>query len=132
MSQNIADQSSFAGVASLLPFPARLQEVLIEAVMSAEPQRATDIWYEDESNKTVFVMRHGLNWQLNETASMLWERLDGPAKGIVEGLCEEYPSADRDEVRFSVAEFLLNAESHGLIELFPDYPADESETAEKE
>ncbi len=136
MTQNMAAQPSLAGnpgagtcvpspagVASLLPFTPRLQEAIITAVMTAVPQRGTDIWYKDKASGAVFVMRHGVQWQLNETGSVLWERLGHPVKAMVEELCKQYSTTDPDEIRFHVVEFLLNADSHGLVELFPELPA---------
>ena len=109
-----------AGVASLLPFPPKLQEAIIASVLEAEPQRATDIWYKDSGTGAIFVLRHGIQWQLNETASSIWEHLGKSVESIVDDLHELSPSTDLEEMRFQVVEFLLNADSQSLIELFPE------------
>lgn len=114
--------SAMHGVASLTLFPSELQQVIKAAVLKAIPQRATDIWYQDKVTGNVFVMRHSLQWQLNETASFLWLLLnDGRSvETIVGELCKKYPDDDSQEIEFMTVEFLLHASSHGLIDFSPE------------
>ena len=104
-------------IASLAPFSPMLQEAIVHAVLEAKCERASDIWYEDEATKGVVVMRHGIHWQLNETASALWLRLGKRVGEIVDELCQEYPGTDLQEIRFLMVEFLLNSTSYGLVDL---------------
>jgi hypothetical protein len=106
-----------SSIASLAPFPPMLQEAIVNAVLGANCEKATDIWYEDEATKCVLVMRHGVHWQLNQTASALWLRLGKRGGEIADELCQEYPGTDPQEIRFLTVEFLLNATSNGLVEL---------------
>lgn len=107
-------------VASLLPFPAKLQQVIIGAVLETTPQRATDIWQENESTGETCVMRHGMHWQLNATAAMLWARMGECMADVVKDFCAKFPDSDAEEIKFWAVEFLLNASSSGLVELFPE------------
>lgn len=106
--------------ASLLSFPPKLQEVVSKAILKAKPQRATDIWYEDKTTGKVLVMRQGFEWQLNETASELWLRAGEQVQDVVQDLCKKSPDSDPHEIQLLVAEFLLQASSYGLLELFPE------------
>ena len=108
------------GTASLAPFPPRLQDVIIGAVLEARPERATDIWHEDKQTDTIFVMRYRFQWHFNKTASLLWKRLGPTLKEILEELQKEYPESDPKEIRFLTVEFLLHAASYGLVQLYPD------------
>lgn len=108
------------GVASLMLLPNKLQEIVIEAVLKTKPARCTDIWYEDKTSGTVFVMRLGMQWHLNETASYLWLSIGEQTETIVNKFCEKYGNEDEKDIAASVVEFLLNAHSFGLIELYPE------------
>ena len=110
-----------SAVASLIPFPAPVQEAIQGAVLAAKPERATDIWYEDKTTGDVHVMGHGMQWQLNDTASVVWKLLDGrEVKAIVEELGKKFPKHEGAEVVSTTVEFLLQAHSSGLVELFPE------------
>lgn len=109
-------------LASLLPFPPQLQQMLTEQVLKTRPQRATDIWYLDKATGSVVVMRQGMQWQLNQTASTIWQRLGEPISGIVADFISADPETEPGDIRFTVVEFLLNAYSNGLIDLFPEEP----------
>ena len=113
--------------ASLLPFPTQLQEVVSKAILKAKPQRATDIWYEDKVTGRVLVMRHGFEWRLNETASELWLRAGDQVQDVVQDLCKKWPDCSPDEIKLLVAEFLLQAHSYGLLELYPEREVKRSE-----
>lgn len=111
-----------AGVASLVSLPPKLQETVIASVLDARPQRTTDIWYQDKETSNVVVMRHGMQWQFNETASALWQRLGERVGDVLEEFYQQSPETDRQAIRFQVIEFLLHASSHGLIDLYPESP----------
>jgi hypothetical protein len=108
--------------ASLAPFPAPIQRAIVGSVCSAMPSRATDIWYQDKTTGDVHVMRAGMQWHLNSTASAVWQLLDG--RSAVEAIAAElkarYPDQSPDEVAGAVVEFLLNAHSSGLVDLYPE------------
>ena len=114
--------SAAPDIASLSAFPPQLQEVIKAAVLKTIPHRDTDIFTLDPATGTFLVMRHSLQWQLNETASEVWLRLENPAKVemIVEELCQKYPADNPQEIESVTVEFLLFASSLGLIDLFPD------------
>ena len=112
---------SASAVASLIPFPSPIQDAIKATVLSAKPGRATDIWYEDKTTGDVHVMGHAMQWHLNGTGSMVWKLLDGrEVKGIVEELRKKFSKHDAAEVTHTTVEFLLQAHSSGLIELYPE------------
>lgn len=106
-------------VASLTAFPPELQQVIADAVLKCKPRVATDIWYHDEDRGSVFVLRSGMQWELNPTATLIWLELEGGPKKMLEQLQRSYPDTDKQELRLSCAEFLLNAHSWGIIDLYP-------------
>lgn len=97
-------------------FPEALQPLVIDALMQAVPTPATDIWYEDEESQTVVVMRHGMQWQLNNSAAALWLCLGKPLRDIVSEMSEIFPDADQKEVAFWSMAFLLEAARNGLVD----------------
>ena len=113
--------SAPAGDALLGALPAELQKLLIDRVLDCWPQPATDIWYQDESTGTVFVLRRGVHWELNNTAAAIRLGLGKEVSKVVEDLVAQFPDADPGEIRFSCIEFLLQASARGLIELFPPH-----------
>jgi hypothetical protein len=101
-----------------------LRKAVLEELLQARPQRATDIHYEDSGR--VFVMRSGVQFVLTAPASLVWGRLGEPTVSeILAEIAGEVEGADPEELRSAVAEFLLAAERSGLVVL---YPAEASRT----
>lgn len=97
-------------------FPPALQKKIVDELLKQECERATDIWYHDETTKTVWVMRHNIHWQLNETASVIWTRLgEASVADLLGKMHEHFAGADAEEVRCHFAEFLLQAYNNGLV-----------------
>ncbi len=98
----------------------------MQTVLEAKCERATDIWYDDEANKSLVVMRLGVQWQLNETARALWLRLGKRVGEIVDELSKEYPGTDSQQIKYLTVEFVLNATSHGIVDLVSEPPGEKA------
>ena len=96
--------------------PEGLQPLIVEALMPAVPTPATDIWCEDEQSQSVIVMRHGMQWRLNNSASALWLNLGQPVEDIVSQMSETFPDVEREEIAFWSVAFLLEAAQNGLVD----------------
>ncbi|AOY57251.1 MULTISPECIES: PqqD family protein [Desulfococcus] len=108
--------------ASLAPFPPYLQAAIIKAVGICKPRPATDIWYQDRGTGSVYVIRHGIQWQFNKTASFIWMKLGNgvTVKEIVEQLCREYTEDNAEDIEFQTVEFVLHALSYGVLDIAED------------
>lgn len=99
--------------------PAKLQEVVIHAVMNTRCERATDIWFQQPGNAVV-VLRSGIQWFLNESASTMWLRMDASVRELVEQWEEDTSEDQQREMRARVVDFLLAMAANGLVTLFPE------------
>jgi len=97
--------------------PQKLQDVLVRAMLNMRCDRASDIWYEDQTTHTVTVLRGGRQWFLNPTASTIWMRCGERVSTIASELAAQHPSDDSKQIEVYVADFLLEASSWGLLTL---------------
>lgn len=112
--------SPLSGVGLLSHFTPRLQKMIVDEILNQKCERATDIWYSDEATSCVWVMRNNMHWQLNVTASVLWQQLgDTSVKDLLNRMLDEFEGTDIEEARIQVVEFLLQAKNNGLITI-PD------------
>jgi hypothetical protein len=103
-------------VIATLPEP--LQKLLIDAIMAAKPERATDIFYEDE--RSVYVMRQGVQFRLTPPESYIWTELGkGTTSDIIDRVAKRM-NIERDRAFDAVAvNFLLGSEHAQIVTLFP-------------
>jgi len=98
--------------------PEQLQRVVADAIMSAHPERATDIFYEDSSN--VFVMRQGQQYQLRPPESYIWLELGtGTTSEIIDRVAARMNTERSPALENIVLTFLMSGEQSGLLNLFP-------------
>jgi hypothetical protein len=103
---------------SLTGLPDPLKAVVIGEVLKTSPRRSTDLWYEDGYGR-LFVLRGGIQWELNATGAFVWKELEEGAQSVLDSLIAEHPDDDEDEIKTAVVEFLLQADYFGLLELYP-------------
>jgi hypothetical protein len=97
-----------------------LQEIVIDAVLNTRCERATDIWYQQEPGNTVAVLRGGMQWFLNESASAMWMRMDAPVRELIGEWLAGASEEGKREIVSLVVDFLLLAAANGLVTLFPE------------
>ena len=108
-----------AGGGGVLGLPEKLGRAALEALGRLSPQRATDIFYEDDDK--VFVMRDGIQYSLTPPASTVWRALGKRVlSDIVEEAATQLGAKDQNQLWFAVGEFLLAASHHGLVILDPE------------
>jgi len=102
-----------------LGLPAKVRRVVLDALCGMSPQRATDIFYEDDDK--VFVMREGVQYYLSPPASTVWKLLGKRTLGdIVEEAAKRLEAKDRDQLLLAICEFVLAANQRGLVILDPE------------
>ncbi len=98
--------------------PRELQRLITDSIMEARPERATDIFFEDD--QTVYIMRQGQQFQLRPPDSYIWKELgSGTTTEIVHRIAEKTQSEPNEHMQHQVIHFLLAAEEARLIVLFP-------------
>jgi hypothetical protein len=98
--------------------PAELRKVMIDTLMATSPQRATDIFYEDD--QTVYIMRQGQQYQLKVPDSMFWAELGNGTASEMLGRVAEKMGRERDEaMEMAFVNFLLAGEQVALLSLYP-------------
>jgi hypothetical protein len=108
-----------AGLGGLMGLPEKLQRAALEALSKFSPQRATDIFYEDDDR--VFVMREGLQYQLTPPASTVWNLLGKRVlNDVVDEVAKKLKVKHRDHLLLEIGEFLLAASGQGLVVLDPE------------
>lgn len=105
----------------LAVFSEDIQNAIINIVIGKIYARSTDIWYYDENTDTVVVMRQGMQWFLNNSASVLWQSLGNPTKMIIDKLTDTFESDESLITKYCV-DFLLQAEKAGLVEEITETP----------
>ena len=88
--------------------------------MNARCERETDIWYEQRPGKCVVVLRNGVQWYLNETATAIWMRTDVPVRDLIKEWAHGASEEKKREIAMQVADFLLMAASNCLVTLVPE------------
>lgn len=97
-------------------FPEKLRDKIVDNILDERYERATDIWYSDQTSGTIWVMRYNIQWQLNSTASILWTQLGKESvKNIVDQICKKFPETDTKTIQYHVADFLILAHANGLV-----------------
>ena len=105
---------------ALAMFPRWLQEIMVDAVLTAQCERTTDIWYEHDAGKCVVVLRNGIQWYLNETATAMWMRKDVPVREFIREWAADASAEKKREIATQVVDFLLLAVANGLVTLVPE------------
>jgi hypothetical protein len=106
------------GQTSIGGLPEQLQRIIADAILQAKPERATDIFYEDEAN--VFIMRQGQQFHLRQPESIIWTELGtGTTSEIIDRVAKKLESERNETIEKIVLNFLLAGEQAKLLVLFP-------------
>ena len=99
--------------------PEPIRRAVMKELLKATPQRATDIFYEDDD--TIFVMRQGVQYRLSTPVSQVWRRLgQSSLREILEEVAAELKIEDASELHRTVLQALLSADAAGLIHFYPE------------
>lgn len=94
-----------------------LRRAVLAELMKATPQRATDIFYEDDD--TIYAMRKGVQYAMVPPASLVWKRLGQETVGnVIDQIAAELKIKDPTELRTLVLNFLFAADQAGLVMLY--------------
>jgi hypothetical protein len=92
---------------SIRSFPEELQKLVKTSILATKPQLSTDIWYQDKESSSVYVMRHGKQWKLNETASFLWLKFNDGLRvsSIIKNLQKKYEDYNSHDIEILTIDF---------------------------
>lgn len=100
--------------------PGEIRELIIGNIKNLQPQRKTDIWYEDD-DKNIWIMRKGNEYILPEESGIVWQLIDSDktVKDICTEISKKYNESDVDKISKFVTTFLLNAHVLDIVILYP-------------
>jgi hypothetical protein len=87
--------------------------------LSRRPQQNPETATRTIGGEAVIVdPRRGLQYELNETATVIWERSDGklPLAAVIDVVCEEF-EIDRDQAAADAVDLVRDLEARGLIRM---------------